>query len=159
MRPPLLLLLVAAACALGGTDAQAQFPPGYIRVVPLAYDTLGTSPATYRFTYGLQNPQDPSNGLCADFMRVDPSPAGQVLSWSGPAGWTRHPDGWIWPTTDFCPGQDASPFEIVTDSPSGCFLFAYDTPIMVYRFYTYCIDGRVVPTQPLSWGRVKAIYR
>jgi hypothetical protein len=95
-------------------------------------------------------------------MKFTPNDGSHILSCGAPPNWTCSGDSWV--TTSqagiLFPGGTAQPFQIVSDSPTPCYIASTVDPFDDTLSAPVCLPaGGALPTQALTWGRMKSIYR
>ena len=157
MRPALLLLVLLAITSLPApSHATAPFD-----VVLLACDTLSVSPLQVRFEFGLANAAGldnfalrPTDG--SHILSCSITAAGGGCSTSGPPVWGAN---YVFPSP---PSGSVQSFVFVSDHAAPCFIGCTENVVLDLICEGLCFSCtgiEATPTQPSTWGSVKAYYR
>ena len=156
MRPALLLLVLLAIASLPApSHATAPFD-----VALLACDTLSVSPLQVRFEFGLANV-----GPTMDNFFLVPHDGSHILSCSitTPGGHCSTSAGgganYVFP---FSPSGSVQSLIFVSDHAAPCFGGCTENvvlDIICEGLCFSCTGIEATPTQPSTWGSVKAYYR
>jgi hypothetical protein len=166
MRRFLPLLVLFALAILPG---RSQASP---HVILLACDTLSTSPLQIHVQYGVQTV---AGELICWITFVPQNAATHILScsttFSGASCAISGQDAtWSLGTCIDTP-QSIGIFDFVTDQSPACFNAYFDNPLLgahgparpeipiIEKLCFSCSGIDAVPTQPSTWGKLKAIYR
>jgi len=152
MRPALLLLVLLAFSA---APARAE----WATVIVTNTEQLSVSPVQVRFTFSLQVP---IGGGTIFNLKFTPTDGSHILSCSAPPGWTCSNPFWNAQTeaAAIASGTTGGPFQVVSDVANPCYLATTETVVLDILGGPVCLpDGGPLPTEALTWGKVKSIYR